>query len=418
MTEMSTRMSGWQMAEPEAALAAFLQTLPITPRLLGLGEPTHGLEDFPVWRNRILRALVQTQGFRSVALESDRVAGERVNAYVTTGEGNLDDVMREGFSHGFGQSPANRALVEWLREHNAGRVGAEQVHFYGFDASMENLWAASPRQSLLALHTFLKAHLNTLHVDADTLTRLCGDDARWADPAAGMNPARSVGATAEAQTLRVLADDLLALLQAAEPGLKALPGFWAAQSHARTATGLLRYHAVMANPSPGRVARMLGARDLMMADHLSAIATREAARGPTLVFAHNVHLQRPLSGMSMGGERAEWWSAGAHLSLRLDRHYAFIASDLGEAARGGIEGAASDTLQGTLSAQTPEIKLFPASALTTLPAHLTPRRDAPRPYIPLSLPVLSQADGLLFLARAGGECRWPGVSIEPGLNRA
>lgn len=125
----------------------------------------------------------------------------------------------------------------------------------------------------------------------------------------------------------MLADDLATLLRRQAPELAARPGFWEAGLHARTATGLLRYHAVMADPvpTPTRVEGMLALRDLLMADHLTAVADRERPRGPTLVFAHNSHLQRPRSEMRMLGETLGWWGAGAHLGLRLGTAYAFIA---------------------------------------------------------------------------------------------
>ena len=329
--------SGWAMTRPGAALAAFLHTLPAPPRLLGLGEPTHGVPAFPGWRNRILRALVEEHGFRSVAIESDAVAALRVNAHVTAAldrldQGTLDEVMASGFSHGFGALPANRALVEWLRTFNAGRDRADGVRFYGFDPPLENMWAASPRASLLALHAFLSTHGQAVPVDAATIERLCGEDARWTDEAAALNPAASLGRTPQARELRALADDLATLLRRQAPELAAQPecteaSFWEAGLHARTATGLLRYHAVMAEPvpTPTRVERMLALRDLLMADHLAAVADRERPRGPTLVSAHNSHLQRPRSEMRMLGETLGWWGAGAHLGLRLGTEYAFVA---------------------------------------------------------------------------------------------
>lgn len=318
---------GWAMTRPGTALAAFLRTLPAPPRLLGLGEPTHGVPSFPGWRNRMLQVLVEEHGFRSIAIESDAVAALRVNAYVTAGEGTLDEVMASGFSHGFGALPANRALVEWLRAFNAGRDPADRVRFYGFDPPLENMWAASPRASLLALHAFLSTHGQAGPANAATIECLCGEDARWTDEAAALNPAASLGRTPQARELRVLADDLATLLRRQAPELAARPGFWEAGLHARTATGLLRYHAVMADPvpTPTRVEGMLALRDLLMADHLTAVADRERPRGPTLVFAHNSHLQRPRSEMRMLGETLGWWGAGAHLGLRLGTAYAFIA---------------------------------------------------------------------------------------------
>ena len=83
-------------------------------------------------------------GTVSIALESDVLAGLSVNAYTTLGQGTLDETMQHGFSHGFGKIKANRELVAWMREFNTGRDEADRVRFYGFDAPMENMWAAQP----------------------------------------------------------------------------------------------------------------------------------------------------------------------------------------------------------------------------------------------------------------------------------
>ncbi|WP_189644177.1 erythromycin esterase family protein, partial [Deinococcus piscis] len=133
------------------ALENFLASLPVPPQLLALGEPTHGLEVFPATRNHLFRYLVAKHGFRSVALESDVLSGLRVNEYVLGKSDSLEEVMASGFSHGFGTYQANRELVVWLREWNRHHTEAEAVRFYGFDAPMENFWAASPRPNLLAL---------------------------------------------------------------------------------------------------------------------------------------------------------------------------------------------------------------------------------------------------------------------------
>lgn len=373
------------MTDSFAALASFLDTLPVTPRLLALGEPNHGDDAFPAQRNRLFRALVEVHGFRSIALESDILAGQRVNAYVTGSADDLDEVLRAGFSHDFGRHPANRELVAWLRDLNAGRAPADQVRFYGFDPPMENLWAASPRASLLALHAFLAQHLGRVPTDAATIERLCGEDARWTDPAAGLDAAQSIGNSGEARELRLLADDLVHLLATEMPGLVEQPGFWDAQLAARTAAGLLRYHAVMADPAPDRVARMLAARDLMMAGHLCAIAGREQSRGPTLVFAHNLHLQRGPSAMQMGPMHLEWWGAGAHVSRRLGERYAFIASY----PRTTHPGAAGETV------------LLPAPELSEGAATRLSGGDDGQPFsFPLKLSDLPLLDGVLFVDRS------------------
>src|SRR5690606_14051683 len=104
--------------------------------LLGFGEPTH-LEPAFAWTRNELFAELAGRGFRSIALESDRVAALVVDDYVRQGAGTLDEAMRAGFSHGFGELEANRQLVAWMREYNENRSAEDRLAFHGFDGSME-----------------------------------------------------------------------------------------------------------------------------------------------------------------------------------------------------------------------------------------------------------------------------------------
>jgi erythromycin esterase-like protein len=306
-------------------LEDFLDGLPRPPRLLGLGEPTHGEQAFPRLRNEMLQYLVEQAGYRSIAIESDCLAGLLVDSYVHSGDGDLDDVLARGFSHGFGGYAANRELVEWLRDRGG------QVRFYGFDGPLETMYAASPRAALLYAYDFMADRVDAdLMLGArDEIEDLCGDDARWSDPAVAMEPARGVGSAPEVARLRVLADDLRVVLVADAPRLVAATSpdaWWAADLHLRAAAGLLRYHAAMARDTPGRVNRLMWIRSTMMAENLLSIVEREWHRGPTLVFAANAHLQRQLSRWEQAGPRLAWWSAGAIAATRLGDAYAFIAT--------------------------------------------------------------------------------------------
>src|SRR5690348_1620839 len=137
--------------------AAVMKLLPARPRLLALGEPTHGEDTLLDLRNELFRQLVEHEGYRTIAIESDCMMGLVVDDYVTSGTGTLDEVMERGFSHGFGASAANRELVRWMRAYNEGRPGTERLHFAGFDGPLEMTGAASPRQSITALHAYLTA---------------------------------------------------------------------------------------------------------------------------------------------------------------------------------------------------------------------------------------------------------------------
>src|SRR3954447_9694965 len=131
--------------------ATVMGLLPARPRLLALGEPTHGEDVLLDLRNVLFRQLVEQEGYRTIAIESDCLMGLTVDAYVTSGTGTLDEVMRRGFSHGWGASAANRELVRWMRAYNDGRPVSEWVRFAGVDGPLEITGAASPRQVLTAL---------------------------------------------------------------------------------------------------------------------------------------------------------------------------------------------------------------------------------------------------------------------------
>jgi erythromycin esterase-like protein len=397
--------------------AAVMGLLPSRPRLLALGEPTHGEDALLELRNGLFRQLVEQEGYRTIAVESDCLAGLVVDAYVTSGTGTLDEAVEHGFSHGFGASEANRELVRWMRAHNDGRPAAEQVRFAGFDGPLEITGAQSPRRALTALHDYLArwVEADQLPCDARTLDRLIGDDARWTNPDAMLDPAESVGRSDEVRELRMLADDLAALLDAHTPRLVSATSRedWdRARLYGRTATGLLRYHFWMADTSsrrmtrledvgmtvdtsPSRMRRLLGLRDQMMADNLFALAER----GPVLVHAHNSHLQRGMSTMRMGGPPLDWWGAGAIVGARLGQEYAFLATALGTIRHRGVDTPPPDTVEGLLYALGEERCVVDAPRLA---ADLDGASPAPRVspwfgYAPLDPARLADSDGILFV---------------------
>jgi erythromycin esterase-like protein len=374
--------------------ATILRMLAARPRMLALGEPTHGEDVLLDARNDLFRQLVEHEGFTTIAIESDCLKGLIVDDYVRSAKdkdtGTLDEVMESGFSHGFGASAANRELVRWMRAYNGGRPAAERVRFAGFDGPLEMTEAASPRQALTALHAAVDADLRPC--SAETLDRLLGPDDRWTNPAAMMDPSQSVGRTPEAEHLRLIADDLTALLETRTSQADDV------RLHARTATGLLQYHRWLADASPARMARLLGQRASMMAANLLALAER----GPVLVFAHNAHLQRDESSMRLGGSRWHWWSAGAIVSARLGQDYAVMATALGTIRHRGVDIPPHNTIEGSLYALPADRFVVDPHELAGLLGDVTPaRRDSPWfGYAPLDPSHLANTDAIVFVKDA------------------
>jgi erythromycin esterase-like protein len=384
--------------------ATVMRLLPARPWLLALGEPTHGEDILLDLRNELFRQLVEQEGYRTITIESDCLMGVVVDDYVTSGTGTLDEVMERGFSHGwFNASAANRELVRWMRAYNEGRPASQRLRFAGFDGPLEMTGAASPRPALTALHAYLTASVDAdlLPCTAETLDRLLGADERWTGPAAMTDPSQSVGQTPEAKELRLLADDLVTLLDMQTPHLIAASSRddWdRARLHGRTAAGLLRYHFWMADTSPDRLARLCALRDSMMAANLLAVAEW----GPTLAYAHNGHLQRDKSTMRMGGRTLEWWSAGAIVSAHLGDGYAFLATALGTIRHRGVDTPPPDTIEGLLYALPEDRCVVDARRLAAIlgdapPAH----RVSPWfGYAPLDPAQLVGKDGIVFVKDA------------------
>ncbi|WP_430333957.1 erythromycin esterase family protein [Rhodococcus sp. ACT016] len=398
-TATSLRAIGRQLDDSASlgcAVDELLATRTEPPSLLALGEPTHGIEAFPLLRNELLRHLVE-RGYRSIVLETDLFAASVVDDYVAGAPTDIDAVLATGFSHGFGAVPGNRELVEWLRAHNAGRAPEDRIRFHGFDAPLEFAGAPSPRRALFAVVDHLPGALRPESVrDLDVLL---GEDADWTNEAAMFDPAESIGDSDRARALRIVADDLASALHRAAPVLRpAEPtGHDHAVAHARTAQGLLRYHAAMARPASDRIATLLSLRAEMMAENLLAIVAQEHRRGPSLVFAHNVHLQRTQSDMSVGPEDVNWCGAGALVGLALGERYVFVATD---AAPDSVPG----TLQRALAEATTRRALFPTPSLR---AALAPTIGAGEPivqgHIPLTPANLEGADAVVFVADTDGE---------------
>ncbi|MGF0318936.1 erythromycin esterase family protein [Nocardia fluminea] len=360
--------------------------------LLALGEPTHKEPGFASVRNELFVELV-AKGFRSIALETDRVAALVVDEFVRGGHGTLDEVMRTGFSHDFGELEGNRQLVAWLREYNAGKPVEDQVRFYGFDAPMETMSAPSPR-------SYLEFARDYLELDLD-ISGPAGNDERWSRPEAVLDADVSPGATPEAERLRVMADDMLALLYTRAPeriAATSLAQWHRAAIHLTAGLGLLRYHRQAAQPTEDGVRwnSLAAARDALMAQNLLDIRSIEARRGPTLVYSHNLHLRRNTSVMRMGPMELVWSGAGAIVGSLLGEHYGVILGSLGRSD--GLELAAPEpgTFEHALQNRIGTWGLVPAAELG--PGHTRTDVTQEQGYFPLDADTVDVTDTILHLS--------------------
>ena len=226
-----------------------------------------------------------------------------------------------------------------------------------------------------------------------------GPDERWSRTEAVLDPARSVGATDEARSLRLIADDMLTLLYSRAPGLIAATSradWLRARTHLTAGLGLLRYHGQCARrvDETIRLTGLTATRDALMAQNLLDIRGIEADRGRTLVFSHNLHLRPNLSAMAMGATDVEWYGAGA-IVASLGTRYAFVAGSLGRSEAIGLGEPDPATYEGGLQRRVATWGCVPADTLAPAATRTdtTPRQG----YFPLDRETVAAADAVLHV---------------------
>lgn len=102
-------------------------------KIVGLGEATHGSKEFFEMKHRIFKYLVDHHGFKAFAFESDFAECIYFDRYITTGEGDLDELMKNKMIFWTWDTGEVRALLEWMRNYNKGKERGRMVRYFGID---------------------------------------------------------------------------------------------------------------------------------------------------------------------------------------------------------------------------------------------------------------------------------------------
>ncbi len=89
-------------------------------RIVGLGEATHGTREHFRFKERIIRWLVEEEGFSVVAFEANMPEAERVNDFVRGGDGDVAALLG-GMYFWTWNTEEVAELVTWMREYNIAR---------------------------------------------------------------------------------------------------------------------------------------------------------------------------------------------------------------------------------------------------------------------------------------------------------
>jgi erythromycin esterase len=121
--------------DPQAPLDDVLplQRIVGSASIVGLGEATHGSHEFFTLKHRLLEFLVEKMGFTMFAMEGSWSAGEQINTYVLTGQGEAANVLGQ-FHFWTWNTQEVLALVKWVRAYDADPSHVHKVRFAGFDS--------------------------------------------------------------------------------------------------------------------------------------------------------------------------------------------------------------------------------------------------------------------------------------------
>lgn len=403
----------------QAAVDRVIASLGDKVELLGFGEALHGGEDILILRNQLFQRLVKMHGYSAIAIESSFPRAHVVNEYVAgRGPASYEAVQDSGFSHGFGQLDANRELVEWTRHYNADPGHRVKLRFYGFDSPTEMTGTDSPGQVLHFVLDYLASIDGASGQEhRQRIDTLLGQDSAWENPAAMMDPTKSVGLSAEATALRIEVEDLISELRVRGPELVAKSDqdrYLEAMQYASVARQLLNYHAELARTADKRLINLLGIRDALTADNLAYMVSRERGRGKVLVFAHNSHLRRGKAQWQLGPDLLTWWPAGSHLNEMLGSRYAVIGTGLGASVANGVAQPEAGSLEARLTALRSSAVFIPTykgQGLSDAEMAVLPTRSGSlknQTYFPLSSESLTDFDWLAVLDSTGyARGGWP-----------
>lgn len=95
--------------------------------LIALGEVTHGTAEVFNYKDRLVRFLVTNLGYKAIAFESDFIAIEHMDNYIT---GKADSII---YVAGTAIMRSNHSMIEWLRKYNKNKSDVDKVHIYGLE---------------------------------------------------------------------------------------------------------------------------------------------------------------------------------------------------------------------------------------------------------------------------------------------
>ena len=287
--------------------------------VVGLGESSHGTQEFYDLRARLTRLLVEAFGVRAVGFEAPFHPFCRIDDRVAAGSGEVRPILAGLDGYRPMRAEPLAELFEWLRSFNASRPAGDRVRVYGYDMTVI-------RDAAVGIEPYLDA------VGADV------------DPSLREALGRMTAGYDSEEERRAVLAATRAATESLEPMVEANEAAWVEAESRREyervrhrldlLEGQLEAHA---RDHEGRMAL----RDRTMADTVEWIAGRST--GPVALWGHNGHLNRARHVLE------EWDvdvpSMGEQLDAALGEGYCPVGLETGGGRVAATDFAAGETAE-------------------------------------------------------------------------
>ena len=138
-------------------------------KVIALGEVTHGSSEIFKMKSKIIRYLVENEGFDIFSIEANMPEAYKLNKYVIKGEGNPKKLIK-GMIFWTWNTKEILDLVDWMRDYNSKH--AKKVIFTGFDMQYYEGAISELKRICTSYNVDLRNSFNTLETNLEKFEKV------------------------------------------------------------------------------------------------------------------------------------------------------------------------------------------------------------------------------------------------------
>lgn len=300
---LNTNAIAIENANPDEALDIFKSAEPTSfsnAKIYGFGEATHYTKEFFNIKIKFFKYLVEHENVKVFILEDAYVIEEGLNNWISGGEGNAVDIMKNLTIQPW-YCKEVMALFQWIRDYNIDKPVSQQIRCYGMDI-----------QTVTHINTQIKAFIAKYNLTVDVALLEALDKC----------VARKVVYTASNNW----ADTQLPKLNALEEILINFDNRDLSKTEKSDVNEVLRALQYLNQYTYYVQHSYSHVRDQKMFENVQYIVTNKAANGKAFIWAHNEHVNN--YGVANYNKRGVY-NLGKYLKEFYNEEYYSVGFDFG-----------------------------------------------------------------------------------------